>query len=60
MALTQNTTPADGIDPERPYRNAPLSRLVEQVEFAYTDNVCPDFYVMVELVRRAEAAEVAQ
>jgi hypothetical protein len=38
----------------------PLSELVDQIGFAYNDDVMPEFELLSELVHRAEAAETAR
>lgn len=56
MHATVSTDPAPTIN-DRPYRDAPLADLAEQIEFAYSDGKVPDYYVLDELVRRARLAE---
>lgn len=59
MAITQqhHSTVPDSAGDDRPYRDTPLANLVEQIEFAYSDDQVPDYYVLDELVRRAQLAE---
>ena len=59
MAIThqESDSGTHSIDPERPYQNAPLAEIVERIEFAYSDGVCPDFFDLAEIIRRAELAE---
>lgn len=59
MALRQQHHPtvANSAGDDRPYRDISLANLVQQIEFACSDDQVPDYYVLDELVRRAQLAE---